>query len=199
MSKGKKIFIAVSIILLVILILVALLFRPQSELSKPIQFSSVTEKNQLANKAFQETSAFHKAIIEKQSNYAKLNLDEKSVNAYIQTSPEIQNELGKIGAQDFVVKLHRDLIKVGMRITVNGIMLPGSIDVAIRQNVNNKLIVDITSVKIGSYPAPKSIADKVKEKLLKYETMDLPAGYRKVKIEEGSLLIEANPQAVNIR
>lgn len=195
LNKHRIKIISALIIVLIIVIAIAMLFKTPSELSAPVHFESDDERQQLTQSVDQKISIFGFQLKNKQGDRASLELDEKSLNAYVQSSPRFQEKLRKIGAQNPVVKIHKDLIRVGMRIPLHGAMLPATADIEVRQIPGRKLIVNIKEMKIGGYPAPRSIIDKIAGKELKSGIIDLPPEFRNIEVNEGKILVEANPRS----
>ncbi|WP_319586131.1 hypothetical protein [uncultured Desulfobulbus sp.] len=199
MKKRKIIIVIASIIVLTIIILAILLFLPSSEVGKPVVFSSDDERTQIATTLNQHAILFESALRNRTANHASLDIDERELNAYIQTSPDIQKKIQDIGGKDVVVKLHKDRILVGMKVPYKGAMFPLSAIVNIRQDLGRKLIVDVTDVKIGSFPAPESLINAALSKSIKNGSVDLPPGITDIEFGEGKITMQANPASIPMR
>lgn len=193
MKKHRTLTIILTAIVLLIALGAGLLFKGPSEVSRPVQFKSPDERQKLAEDVNNKAAIFEYMLKNRQGDRASIDINEKSLNAYIQSSPSVQEKLQKIGAKDVVVKLHKDQVLVGMRIPFNGTMLPASADIEVRQVPGRKLVVNIKSMKIGSYPAPRSMVDKIAGKAFKTGIMDLPQGLVTIAVDEGKVTAVAVP------
>jgi hypothetical protein len=169
---------------------------PSSEVGSPITFSSDDERTQIATTLNQHAILFARALQNRTANHASLDIDERELNAYIQTSPDIQKKIQDIGGKDVVVKLHKDRILVGMKAPYKGTMFPISAVINVRQDLNKKLIVDVADVRIGSFPAPKSLIDAALSKSIKNGSVDLPLGVTSIEFNEGQIMMQANPASI---
>lgn len=199
MRKRRIISIIAAVIILPIIICAILISVPPSEVGSPVTFTSNDERVKLATGLNQRTMSFENALRNRRMNRASLDIDERELNAYIQSSPEIQKKIHDIGGKDVVVRLHKDRVVVGMRVPYKGAMFPASAIINVRQSLDGKLTINILSVKIGSLPAPASLVDKMINSSMKNGTVDLPPGVVNLEISEGKVIIQANPASIQPR
>ena len=199
MRKRKIIIVIASVIVLPLIISLALLFVPSSEVSSPIAFSSDDERVKLATGLNQRVISFESALRNRKASHASLDIDERELNAYIQASPEIQKKIQDIGGKDVVVKLHKDRMLVGMRVPYKGTMFPASAIIDIHQGLGRKLLVKIASVKIGSFPAPSSMVDAMINGSIRNGSVDLPPGVVNLEVGEGKVVMQATPASIQSR
>lgn len=198
MKKRKIAIIIASIIVLAIITFAILLFMPSSEVGTPMVFSS-DERLKLAAGLNLRAIIFENTLRAHTANRASFDINERELNAYVQSSPEIQKKIQDIGGKDVVVKLHKDRILVGMRVPYKGIMFPASAVIGIQQDLDRKLKVSIESVKIGSFPAPHSLVDAALTGAIKNGSVDLPPGVMSLEVVEGDVKIQANPASIQVR
>lgn len=195
--KKRRIAIIIGVIFLVaVAVGLAMLFMQPSEVRHPMVFASNDERVRLAADVDRRATIFSRALRNRRGNRASLDVSEKELNAYIQTSPEIQRKLEELGAQDVAVKLHKDRVVVGLRLPFKGAMLPASAIIEVRQAPGRKLVVNIASMKVGSFPAPRAMVDRITSSALKSGSLNLPPGFTGVSVDEGKFTLEANPQSI---
>ncbi|MHB1458466.1 MAG: hypothetical protein ACYC0V_16280 [Armatimonadota bacterium] len=196
MKKRKIITIIAAMIVMLIVICIILLFIPSSKVGSPIKFKSDEERIELATGLNQRAISFESAMRSRTASRASLDIDERELNAYLQVSPEIKKKLQDIGAKDVIIRLHKDQMLVGMKVPYNGILFPASAVIDIKQDLDRKLKVKITDVKIGSLPAPNSLVDAITKGSLKNGSVDLPPGIINLEVGEGKVIVQANPASI---
>lgn len=122
----------------------------------------------------------------------KLEVSEKEINTYLQSSPEVQSKLQANGASNTVISLRQGQIEVSSDVQVKGIKLPVTVAGEVIVDSSGKPQLKVQDIKIGRMGLPQSVADKIAAEVAGTDAgnlIPLPAGVTDVRIEDGRLVI----------
>jgi len=164
-------------------------------LSRPIpvtQFSSVHERNAMAADAEIKARRFIVQDRHPARTSPILEVDEREVNAYIQSSAKVQSQLQAKGISNPSVSLQDGQLTATADVPVSGVTMPITISGKFVSTPGQEPAFQIESIKVGRMGVPQALTKEASDKLLRMAGsggLKLPPQVSDVKIQNGRITV----------
>ncbi|MHB1001631.1 MAG: hypothetical protein ACYC27_20520 [Armatimonadota bacterium] len=188
--------VVIVLVLAIVIVLHLLTVQPASVKNVAV-FTTTYERDKLAGELDYKARSLAYSLQTRQGNKTTIDIGEKELNAYIQVAPDMQRKIQSLGAKNPVVKLDNDRITASAFMKIRGQDVPVTATLKLRQGINNSLVYEIDNLKVGLITVPESMMSDIEAKINSQDgkgEIELPPGITNVDIENGKLVLTANPQ-----
>jgi hypothetical protein len=162
--------------------------NPQAEFTSPAERETIACDVERRFKAFEEASRSSSAAVARAQKPPVLEVTEREINAYVQSSPNIQAKLQSSGVSNPSVVFRGGKVIASGTVLFHGMHIPITITGSMAPGSRDSVKLEVESIKAGMVGVPGAVTARVND-MIRSGKLQLPPGVASVTVQDGRIIM----------